>query len=100
MDPPDGPLAPLPGAETVFRILPPKVVSAHIAHSEQKQMAFRLFSQIGDIYGNGRWRAASRALSTAAGAAAHQKISTFVLFGSLNIDSTGGQYVRSHFLSR
>ena len=24
MDPPDGPLAPLPGAEALFRVLPPK----------------------------------------------------------------------------
>jgi len=28
MDPPDGPLAPLPGVETLFRVLPPKPVSA------------------------------------------------------------------------
>ena len=49
MHPPDGPLAPLPGAETQFRVLPPKPVSAHAAHRGQKQMAFRLFLSRGTL---------------------------------------------------
>ena len=49
MDPPDGPLAPLPGAETLFRILPPKPVSAHAAHRGQKRMEFRLLSSRGTL---------------------------------------------------
>lgn len=42
MHPSDGPLAPFPGAETLFRILPPRPVSAHAAHTVRKRMAFRL----------------------------------------------------------
>ena len=54
MDPPDGSLAPLPGAETLFRVLPPKPVSTHAAHRGQKRMEFRLlfprgkFAEMGD----------------------------------------------------
>ena len=59
MHPPDGLLAPLSGAETLFRVLPPKPVSAHAAHREQKRMAFRLLSSrgtfaemgVGGVYG-------------------------------------------------
>ena len=51
---PDGPLAPLLRAAILFRILPPKSVSAHAAHRGQKQMEFRLpsskgtFAEMGD----------------------------------------------------
>ena len=49
MHPPDDPLAPLPGAEILFRVLPPKPVSAHVVHSEQKQMEFRLLFPRGTL---------------------------------------------------
>ena len=41
MHPPDGPLAPLSGAEGPFCILPPRPFSAHAAHTARKRMAFR-----------------------------------------------------------
>jgi hypothetical protein len=49
MHPPDGPLAPLPGAEILCRILPPRPVSAHAAHRVQKRMAFRLLPPRGTL---------------------------------------------------
>jgi len=50
MHPPDGPLESLHfGAETLFRILPPKPVVAHVAHRGQKQMEFRLFLSRGTL---------------------------------------------------
>jgi hypothetical protein len=47
MNPPDDLLASLLGAAALFRILPPRPVSARAAHRGQKRMAFRLLSSRG-----------------------------------------------------
>jgi len=49
MHPPDGSLAPLPGAETLSCILPQGPISAHAACRGQKQIEFGLASS------NGTW---------------------------------------------
>lgn len=47
MYPPDGPLAPLLGAESLLRISPPTPISAHAVHRGQTQMKFQLPSSKG-----------------------------------------------------